>query len=70
LERAAAQAWAAPAIASDADEYKIGITMTNDKEDPLLDSARRERAKRWAHTDLHGYPTAVLAGGKGWAGHA
>jgi hypothetical protein len=25
--------------------------------DPLLDSARRERAIRWLNTDLHGYPT-------------
>jgi hypothetical protein len=31
--------------------------MTADKPDPLLDSARRERAKRWLHTDLRGYPT-------------
>ena len=31
--------------------------MTTDKPDPLLDSARRERAKRWAGSNLHGYPT-------------
>ena len=31
--------------------------MTTDKPDPLLASARRERTKRWASTDLHGYPT-------------
>ena len=31
--------------------------MTTDKVDPLLDSARRERARRWFHTDLRGYPT-------------
>jgi hypothetical protein len=31
--------------------------ITDDKPDPLLDSARRERAIRWLHTDLHGYPT-------------
>jgi len=30
--------------------------MTNDH-DPLLDSARRERARRWLGTDLRGYPT-------------
>jgi hypothetical protein len=31
--------------------------MTTDKVDPLLDSARRERARRWLSTDLRGYPT-------------
>jgi hypothetical protein len=31
--------------------------MTTDKLDPLLDSARRERARRWLNTDLRGYPT-------------
>jgi hypothetical protein len=31
--------------------------MTTDKPDPLLDSARRERTRRWLNTDLHGYPT-------------
>jgi hypothetical protein len=31
--------------------------MTTDTPDPPLDSARRERAKRWAYTDLHGDPT-------------
>jgi hypothetical protein len=25
--------------------------------DPLLESARRERARRWLSTNLHGYPT-------------
>jgi hypothetical protein len=29
----------------------------NNKPDPLLWAARRERAKRWLHTDLKGYPT-------------
>lgn len=31
--------------------------MSTDKPDPLLWAARRERAKRWLHTDLKGYPT-------------
>jgi hypothetical protein len=32
--------------------------MTTDpKPDPLLWAARRERALRWLHTDLKGYPT-------------
>jgi hypothetical protein len=34
--------------------------MTTDKPnkpDPLLWAARKERAKRWLHTDLKGYPT-------------
>jgi hypothetical protein len=30
--------------------------MTTDQ-DPLLWSARRERARRWVGTDLRGYPT-------------
>ena len=30
--------------------------MRVDTPDPLLDSARRERAKRWVGTDLRGYP--------------
>jgi hypothetical protein len=29
----------------------------NNKPEPLLWSARRERALRWLHTDLKGYPT-------------
>ena len=28
--------------------------MADEHTDPLLWSARRERAKRWLHTDLHG----------------
>jgi hypothetical protein len=32
--------------------------MTTDPHpDPLIDSARKERARRWASTELHGYPT-------------
>ena len=31
--------------------------MTSDTPDPLLWSARKERALRWLHTDLKGYPT-------------
>jgi hypothetical protein len=32
--------------------------MTTDPHpDPELRAARRERALRWPHTDLHGYPT-------------
>ena len=32
--------------------------MTSDSQpDPLLWSARKERARRWLHTDLRGYPT-------------
>jgi hypothetical protein len=30
---------------------------TDPQPDPLLDSARRERALRWLNTDLRGYPT-------------
>ena len=33
------------------------MTTSDPKPDPLLASARRERAKRWLHTDLRGYPT-------------
>ncbi len=31
--------------------------MTTDKVDPLLDTVRKERARRWARTDLRGSPT-------------
>ena len=31
--------------------------MADEHTDPLLESARRERALRWLHTDLRGYPT-------------
>jgi hypothetical protein len=33
------------------------MTRTDPQPDPLLDSARRERARRWLSTDLRGYPT-------------
>ena len=36
--------------------------MTADTPDPLLESARRERAKRWLRTDLRGYPTVSAEG--------
>src|SRR5262245_60097331 len=58
LERAARRGGAAPVTAADkSDEAYKGITMTTDPQpDPLLDSARKECAKRWLHADLHGYP--------------
>jgi hypothetical protein len=31
--------------------------MSVEDQDPLLWSARRERARRWLSTDLRGYPT-------------
>jgi hypothetical protein len=33
------------------------MSANTSRPDPLRDSACRERTKRWARTDLHGYPT-------------
>jgi hypothetical protein len=40
----------------DSDPHSDAIIRQQNTQ-PLLESAHRERAKRWAHTDLHGYPT-------------
>jgi hypothetical protein len=40
----------------DSDPHSDAIIRQQNTQ-PLLDSARRERARRWARTELKGYPT-------------